>query len=271
MTYLDDEQSVDLGQPIELYEFIAPNRAYRYTGNLENVEFQSNTYTAVPMKRSALEGAAQDEAPAVDIEMPYDLDVIRDFAYGIAPSNLELTIRRYHPNSGPSSAVVYWRGEVASISVDRRTAKVRVPSLMGQKLDKPVPGVYYQTQCNHILYDSRCGVTSALFEISTTVTNVFDNGTGVAVASVGANPDQHFRAGEVIRQSDGERRLIVNQSGATLTLNHPFPELSNGDVVDLRAGCDHSPQTCRDKFSNIQNFGGHPFIPTDNPFITGIS
>jgi hypothetical protein len=34
----------------------------------------------------------------------------------------------------------------------------------------------------------------------------------------------------------------------------------------MYAGCDHLLATCRDRFSNVANFGGFPWIPQKNPF-----
>jgi len=36
------------------------------------------------------------------------------------------------------------------------------------------------------------------------------------------------------------------------------------------AGCDHSVSTCAARFDNLANYGGFPFIPTKNPFSTGV-
>jgi hypothetical protein len=36
------------------------------------------------------------------------------------------------------------------------------------------------------------------------------------------------------------------------------------------AGCDHSVSTCAARFGNLANYGGFPFIPTKNPFSTGV-
>jgi len=92
----------------------------------------------------------------------------------------------------------------------------------------------------------------------------------VTLASIGIAPDQWFRAGEIVRNVDGERRAIVDQAGAVLTLAHPFRTLLNGNGVTLYAGCDHTLATCSDKFNNAVNFGGHPTVPSSNPFLTPI-
>ena len=46
----------------------------------------------------------------------------------------------------------------------------------------------------------------------------------------------------------------------TLFLSMPF-DVTPGDVVTLRAGCDKSLGVCRDTFDNVLNFRGEPFVP----------
>lgn len=43
-------------------------------------------------------------------------------------------------------------------------------------------------------------------------------------------------------------------------------QIEVGTKLSLYAGCDKLNTTCNQKFSNILNFGGFPFIPNDNPF-----
>jgi uncharacterized phage protein (TIGR02218 family) len=181
--------------------------------------------------------------------------------------SLQLIIYRLHTATG--QPIEYWRGEVAAISVSGRVAKFRVPSVLAGKMKSSVPGTFYQSQCNHCLYSSRCGISSEAYKLRTTVLNISSNGASLVLASSGGASQNWFKAGEIIRASDGERRMVVYQSGASIDLNYPFPNIKIGDTVDIYAGCDHTVGDCRDKFNNIINFGGHPFIPSSNIFAVG--
>ena len=44
----------------------------------------------------------------------------------------------------------------------------------------------------------------------------------------------------------------------------PRGALKDGDVFPIVAGCDKSTETCREKFSNLLNFQGFPFIPGED-------
>lgn len=264
MTFADTEVSVHDGRPIELYRFISPTTTYRYTSAGQNFDLDGEIFLAETISRNALRGASQDDSPTLDIEILITSQVVQDFAFQISENRLRLELLRSHGTTATTSLI--WEGDVTAIGVTGRTATIRVPSRFGSNLTAPVPSVYYQTQCNHSLYDGRCRVARAAFQQDTQVDTVSQ--TEITVASVGGNPDQWFRAGEIVRVRDGERRLIVRQVGLNLTLNFPFRTLQVGNQVQLFAGCDRTATTCRDKFSNIVNFGGHPLIPLLNVFET---
>jgi uncharacterized phage protein (TIGR02218 family) len=106
------------------------------------------------------------------------------------------------------------------------------------------------------------------FRLQTTVNTA--NQTAIILATIDGNPDEFFKGGEIVRTSDGERRLIVQQIGTLLTLNFPFKDMDVGDSVEVFAGCDRTVETCKAKFSNVVNFGGHPLIPPINVFNEGL-
>jgi len=51
----------------------------------------------------------------------------------------------------------------------------------------------------------------------------------------------------------------------------PFDDEVVGKQVIVYAGCDKTPQTCKNKFNNLQNFRGFPYIPVKNPVIWGVT
>jgi len=52
----------------------------------------------------------------------------------------------------------------------------------------------------------------------------------------------------------------VTQAALTLHLPFPYP-IAVGDQAMLEAGCDRLLATCRDKFANVGNYRGEPYIP----------
>lgn len=70
----------------------------------------------------------------------------------------------------------------------------------------------------------------------------------------------------------GVRRSIAVHVGGTLVLDSPLPELSYStrQRASLFVGYDGSVGQAKDRFNNIKNYWGFPWIPTKNPFEAGI-
>ena len=43
-----------------------------------------------------------------------------------------------------------------------------------------------------------------------------------------------------------------------------------GTEVEVFAGCDHTIATCKTQFDIVVNYGGFAFVPTRNPFESGL-
>lgn len=263
--YNDWENSVSDGAPVECYRFVGTFRTYRYTSADEEVVLGGETYVPVASRRNNIRSGVQtDDTLALEIQMPYDTQVVKDYAYAESPPSLTLEVFRVHRGTSfASDFILLWKGKVASFNVDGRMARIRVPSIFSRALQGDVPNAYWQRPCNHVLFDSRCGLSRANFSTLTTVTSV-----GVAAFNVVDDgfTDGFLVAGEAVVTRTGERRLILSNQANALTVKHPFVDMRVDDEVELTAGCDHSFSTCKAKFNNGVNFGGHPFIPDDNPF-----
>ncbi len=264
-TYEDFESSTQDGAPVECYKFLGSFRTYRYTSADAPQTVNGETYEPIAVKRGAVKaGTSADDSLSLDLELPFNIDVIRDYAYAESPPSLICEVYRVH--RGSDFAVewaLFWKGRATAFTVDGRVAKVRIPSIFARALQGDLPNVYWQRPCNHVLYDSRCKVsrpahliTTTIIQAGTTAFNVANDG-GVANA---------LKAGEAIITRTGERRLIMANLAGTITINYPFVDMREGDEVELVDGCDHAFSTCKAKFANTINYGGHPFIPADNPF-----
>lgn len=258
------EESRSGSAPVEGYKFIGSFKTYFYTSSDRAELINGETYLPIAVSRSRVKaGTQEDDNLSLDLEIPFDIDVIRDYAYSQTPPKLRLEVYRQQQDDPELSWSLFWTGIVRGFTVTGRTAKVQVPSIFSLALQGEVPNVYYQAPCNHVLYDGRCGVDRAAHKFDGVVKTV--GGAAIVLMSPPASAGV-LAAGEIVNKRNGERRLILNNSGATITIGYPFVDLLVDDEVEMVKGCDHSLQTCKDKFDNVINFGGHPYIPADNPF-----
>jgi len=80
-------------------------------------------------------------------------------------------------------------------------------------------------------------------------------------------PDNFLKYGKMI--SSTEVRSIVSNDAGSFTVRYSLQDLSVGDVVTVYAGCDKSVTTCKNKFDNISNYIGFPYVPTESAALKG--
>jgi uncharacterized phage protein (TIGR02218 family) len=267
--YSDREISTSEGQPVEAYRFVGTFREYRYTSADIAITVGGLVYDPLPVKRNNVRAGTQSEDGAdVEIEIPADTALVRDYTFNVSPPSLTLTIYRVHQGTDfAADFAVYWTGPVSGINVNKNIARVKVPSVFTNALQGNCPSVYYQTPCNHVLFDTGCKLSRGSYRVLTAVDGVSD--VTVQVVSTGAFASGFFIGGEVF-SSRGERRMITNHILTVMTINYPFADLRVGDSIEVTAGCDHSLTTCNSKYSNVINYGGFPYIPNINPFEHGV-
>ena len=278
MSYIVDDTSLAEAQPVELYTVTGPTATYRYTSHFADVIYDGETYAAVEMTRGSLRIDSAENPPIWSFELPFDAPFVQDYALSeVAPRTASLAVRRYHLGSGPAAGIEYLSGTLASISLQGRVATVEVLSA-AEQLTQPVPSVHWQGQCQHLLYGPYCRALEIQFQVPfatvDTVTSgqveiIVSNVNGIPALGGASTPTDYLADGYIRRVVDGETRLILSNNGAgntRLTLDRPFPALEVGDAVQISAGCDHTVATCHEKFSNAENYGGHPVIPAINLF-----
>lgn len=267
MAYGPNETSKEAGRPIELFEFTVGLETYHYTNAEDDITYSANTYSSlVVMRTSPTLSSSENGRQQMEITLPAD-NVIAKRYIGIVPAErVAIRILRFHRGDSPNG-VVLWSGRIVSAKFEKQGAVCRLYSVSSESaLSRPCPGRKYQGLCNHKLGDGLCQVDLDALKITGEVLAV--SGATVTVTGASAGGADWAVGGTVVWGE--ERRLVVAQAANTLTLRLPFPTSPIGQIVNVFPGCDHTPTTCEDKFSNIINFGGFPHVPTQNPFSTGL-
>ena len=266
MSYDSYEISPHDGAPLEGYFFQGTVASYRYTNAQKDISINGLLYTAASIRRNAIKsGTHEDDSLELELEMPFNLQMVKDYAYSASLPDLSLTVYRYHEDSDPLvDWTIVWVGKVTAWTVANKKAKLRIPNIFEIVMRGSVPAVFYQSPCNNVLYDARCKVIKSTFTQVTDITSVSSNLIGVTNDGFA---DNFLRAGELYIPARGERRLIVDNVANLITVDFPFFEAQIGDDVELYAGCDHAYQgDCKNKYNNTLNYTGFPYVPNDNPF-----
>lgn len=270
MSFEEYEESVEGGKPIELYEFAYQGITQRYTSADRDVTVNLVVYTAAPgLKRSEIEDSGKNVATAnMTIEAANGFPPAEIFAVYPPSDVVNITIKRVQENDLTDPKVI-WAGRVLSVAWPGNTVKMTCQSLF-TRLKQPGLRRLYGKSCPHLLYqqgDGQCNVNPASFQVSVTITAV--SGLTVTSSDFAAFADGYFNGGMLsIETSPGifEKRGIQTHVGDTVTMTHALNNFVPGLTVNAFPGCDKKIETCHNKFNNILNFGGTPYVPVKNPF-----
>lgn len=262
MTFLTYSKSVQDALPVELYEFRRGTTYRRYTTAPINIVYLSKTYTSSPIKRSSIIQTENMNRGSVDFELPKTDSFALYYLQRTVAKLTYVNVYRTQYNDPDEEYQTWWKGRLTGVSVkDNKITLQAEPIFTSQK--RPGLRRVYESMCANTLYDVNCGVSRSLYQYTATVSTV--SGTVVSVSSLGGAADDYYSGGFINTVNDGYRYHISKQTGTDLTL-FSVPEIEATDSILVYPGCDHTFDTCKDKFSNSANFGGFPFMPNRNPF-----
>lgn len=96
-------------------------------------------------------------------------------------------------------------------------------------------------------------------------TTSFTGSTGSPVVTPLGATSGYFDYGVMTMTSGANNGLSMEVKSyvvGQITLQLPFPyTVVAGDTYSLTAGCDRSFSTCKDRFNNVVNFRGEPYVP----------
>jgi uncharacterized phage protein (TIGR02218 family) len=165
-----------------------------------------------------------------------------------------------HDSLAPIGAAIMFKGRVSSIDqIGRTTAQVTVAADT-IFLDIDMPRRLWSPQCSHVLYDSGCGLARGTYSASGAVGS---GSSGTQINWSGATAA--FGQGAIIFTSGANSGVVATIKDAWaggLQLAYPLPNApSAGDAFTAAQGCDHTMATCKNKFGNLGNFRGYPYVP----------
>lgn len=266
MTFNTYETGIQLGNPVELYEFTDGADAYRYTSADHDVTYDGRTYEAYPLQRSQLETTLEKGRNNITIKAPRNLPLADIFRVQPPSNVVTLNIYRFHEDDPDSERVVLWIGRVLNVRWDSALTVTIQCEPVTYSLERGGLRRLFQRQCPHVLYGSKCGLNKNSWAEAATLTAV--DSLTVSSLEFDALADDYLAGGFIefeLPSGNTDRRFILAHTGANITISFPSSDLVAGMAVTAYPGCDHTTTTCNSKFSNSANYGGMPFIPQKNP------
>jgi len=261
-TYSELEVSVHGGRPVELFRFVHGPTVWTYSSGPE-IDYNGETYVAFPIGRDDMQQTKELHKSPLEVLIPRTSELSLLYLAGNPEHIITLTVFRVHvgASDGP---VVYWKGRIVSADwPDNVTASLKCESVF-TSLKRPGLRARYQRPCRRALYETGCNVDKAAYAVAGTVSAINAAKTVLTVAAADALADGWYSGG-MVETPTGGFLFVTSHSGSSLTLANPC-SLAVSDAVTIYPGCARNRETCKNKFNNILNFGGWPWIPSRNPF-----
>lgn len=250
-------------------------RAWTVTSADEDEVYNSEVYTSSTIGRDEVEDKNELSKANINVTVSIDDELGRRWMKSLLDVSVGLTI--FNKDVETNNVFVVWKGRLTSVKPDASSIKLTFESVF-TSLRRTGLRAKYQRSCPHVLYGRGCKLNKANFETTGPVSSV--SGVSVVIPIAAAQADGYYNAG-MIQAPDGSLRFVISHSGANLTLIRPQEGLQDafdnsgygmsyglyyGQVTaSIYPGCDRTKETCDSKFSNLDNYGGFPYIPTKNP------
>lgn len=271
------------GNSTDLYEFTYgdnPGDVFRYTSSEFNVDLDGETFVPLAIEREAIKSKGREMGGSFNITVPRTSELAELFQ-GTPPRRVIL-IRIWEGDvpefdtpaelGAAPAAHLIWTGRVLESQHKEQTTLLSCDNL-GAGMKRPGLHRFYQRECPFALFGTRCGASKAAASTTLTVfgQDPTDRTIGVDwLTETGFTDDQKENHIGGLVEFTGphgtESRVVVGVGTTSLDVDSPVGGLiSEFDTFTVTLGCQRTPDACQTLHGNIVNFGGMPYIPTDNP------
>lgn len=276
MSFEAHEESRSTGQPIDLYYFRYGDTAdayFAYTNAEEVVTFGGVAYQPTPIKRDSVKASGTLDKTQMQVNTPQNTDLAELFRLYPPSQVVTLIIRQGHMDDTDGEFLVTWTGRVLGCKRQGNEA-IYTCEPISTSLKRPGLRRNYQYGCPHVLYGPQCKADKTSATISRTVLS--KSGSYITLQSDWETDPRKLKylSGLVEWTTlDGRRevrtiRKLKGTFNEQLLLSGVTTGLISGMSVDVILGCNHMAgldDDCIALHDNIQNYGGQPWIPLENP------
>lgn len=244
------------------------------------------SYIPEAISLGSIKASAAPSDNAISIEMARD-GIIAAFVHPVMPPlSIEMEIDGMDLDEfGDVQEVRHlFAGSLISVSSSGGgIVELHAEPLTGRVRRRALPRSYSHI-CPHVLYGSACGAMRAANSTETVVDAVTTRGLDPDSWAVGNTvaftlpelPDSRAVVGGVLEWKAGGVAQVASILSFTAldvlgghqikaVLRQPPQGLEAGDAITFVKGCPRSIEGCREIFGNVQNFGGFPWVPFENP------
>lgn len=281
MSFETYEESRALGEPVDLFYFRygpAPGAFFAYTDAEAPVTYSGVEYVPVTIKRGNINSSGTLDKSALILNCPINTGIADLFRVYPPGQVISLIIRQGHVNDPDGEFPVIFTGRVLQCKRDGSEAQLTCEPI-ATSMRRSGLRRNYQLSCMHVLYGPQCRASKIAATNSQVVVSIAASSRIVLDDFWYGSIDPNKYIGGMVEfetSSGTESRTILRIIDLkTLVLAGPTTGMSAGDTISVILGCNHQlgagPQPdgdCGPLHNNYNNFGGDPWIPTENPINT---
>ncbi len=259
-------------RPIYLYEISgywnAKLTSYGKSVVVDGVEYERAdiNHGALSYKAESLQSNLTVSFGTEDVDHP--LKVFQR-GYPVEP----MTVKVYKTSASDAQlGNVFYSAAVRSMSYSKKNKMSLKLGSVGDFAETEVPTAWAEARCSRAFGAEGCFVDLEAYRYD----GVLDVVTDLSVTVTGANAEAAVRgfadwfSHGRIRIGD-ELRTVTKQDGDVIYVSSPFLNVDSGAAVVIYPGCNRTLAACRDRFNNLNNYGGCPSVPTTNPQLDAIT
>lgn len=234
--------------------------SWNLTNHVRDYQEGATTYISSTISISKISQSDEIAKSDLTITVPRDSAIAERFR--IIPPAEPMTIVVKRAQFGTAGFIIVWQGRVVSVSWSGAEAVITCEPIYST-IRRPGFSRYYSNVCGHSLYGPKCRVIAELYKETAMVTSV--SGINLVVIKAAEKPNGYYNGGYIEYLTDEgilEQRLIMTHVTSALSLSAAPSRLEGGKEIDFFPGCNHTINVCQSKFSNQENYGGFPYIPT---------
>lgn len=247
---------------IDLYEFKRGATTWRYTSSTRAYLYNGETYNPIPIGRGVLTTTDEIQKNVLDVNIDFRNELAAILIKTDETTKTTFTLYR----SINGEVETWFKGTLSDVSADGGKCKLSFVNVFS-KMQMQGPRRKCSRLCSLALYGRECGANPLGFAKTATV--VSNSGNTLVVSFSESFQDDYFSTGYLQTGPLGfatSSVMVLFQNGNSLTLKKPAPLATVGSTVYVIPGCDRKISTCKNKFSNLYNYGGFPSLTVDNPF-----
>lgn len=282
------ESSRKKGAPVHLYLFRLGQTGdvfFAYTNAPYEITHDDGSgigpqkYVPEPMTHGAVKSNGDGSRTRVLVRGAFGTELSFTFRQGIPEREIFLVVYVGHEGDPDEEFVVEWSGRVVG---GKQTGTSFEYATESTASDMRRPGLRrnYQRSCPLVLYDGgSCRADKAAATHNADIVSADRTVLQMPVGWDNGGGPENFRNGGLLEYTNAAGTRVfrtIRSAGATsIVINAPVFDLADGDTVSLSFGCNRQTSHCENLHKevgtgrpNINNFGGQPEIPVDNPLST---